>query len=573
MNKYYFLFFAFSVCFSGINAQIYFQDTSSTIGLNFSTGSTYLGNGVSFCDADNDGWDDLTFATGAGLPVLFLKNVNGTFVNQPFNFTDPLYQTKQVNWVDYDNDGDKDMFVTSNTNRNILYNNDGSFNFQDVTASAGLPMTNLKSYGASWGDYNNDGFLDVFICNRDENFIEPNYLFKNNGDGTFTDVSAVAEIHNTSKLSFCAAFFDFNNDGWQDIYVSNDKPNNLNVLYKNKGDGTFSDVSQSSGTDIGIDAMTVTIDDFNSDGYLDIYVTNGPAGNVFLKNNGNETFTDIAASSGTKFNSLGWGAVFLDAENDTDLDLYVSGSLNGSIPSLLSAAFYKNQGNGTFVIPNNAGFANDNRESYSNAIGDFNNDGFLEIVVNNSNNQNLSFWHNQTVSNNKWLKVKLNGINSNKDGVGSVIEIAINSAKQYRYVLCGEGYLSQNSSTEVFGLGNNTQVDYVKVKWLSGIEDIIYNVNSNQLIEITEGNHPLSLSSNQQDLFEYYPNPVKNKLNFKSSEPITKITIFTILGHYLKTLNLSDTTNSIDLSDFTKGLYLIKVETQSQVKNLKIIKD
>ena len=292
-----------------------------------------------------------------------------------------------------------------------------------------------------------------------------------------------------------------------------------------------------------------------------------------MKNNGNETFTDIAASSGTKFNSLGWGAVFLDAENDTDLDLYVSGSLNGSIPSLLSAAFYKNQGNGTFVIPNNAGFANDNRESYSNAIGDFNNDGFLEIVVNNSNNQNLSFWHNQTVSNNKWLKVKLNGINSNKDGVGSVIEIAINGAKQYRYTLCGEGYLSQNSSTEVFGLGNNTQVDYVKVKWLSGIEDIIYNVNSNQLIEITEGNHPLSLSSNQQDLFEYYPNPVKNKLNFKSSEPITKITIFTILGHYLKTLNLSDTTNSIDLSDFTKGLYLIKVETQSQVKNLKIIKD
>ena len=573
MNKYYFLFFAFFVCISGINAQIYFQDTSSTIGLNFSTGSTYLGNGVSFCDADNDGWDDLTFATGAGLPVLFFKNVNGTFVNQPFNFTDPLYQTKQVNWVDYDNDGDKDMFVTSNTNRNILYNNDGSFNFQDVTASAGFPMTSLKSYGASWGDYNNDGFLDVFICNRDENFIEPNYLFKNNGDGTFTDISAAAGIHNTSKLSFCAAFFDFNNDGWQDIYVSNDKPNNLNVLYKNKGDGTFSDVSQSSGTDIGIDAMTVTIDDFNSDGYLDIYVTNGPAGNVFLKNNGNETFTDIAASSGTKFNSLGWGAVFLDAENDTDLDLYVSGSLNGSIPSLLSAAFYKNQGNGTFVIPNNAGFANDNRESYSNAIGDFNNDGFLEIVVNNSNNQNSSFWHNQTVSNNKWLKVKLNGINSNKDGVGSVIEIAINGAKQYRYTLCGEGYLSQNSSTEVFGLGNNTQVDYVKVKWLSGIEDIIYNVNSNQLIEITEGNHPLSLSSNQQDLFEYYPNPVKNKLNFKSSEPITKITIFTILGHYLKTINLSDAANSIDLSDFTKGLYLIKVETQSQVKNLKIIKE
>lgn len=558
--------------FFEINSQIYFQDNSASIGLNFSTGTTYLGNGVSFCDFDNDGWDDVTLATGTNVPVLFFKNINGTFVQQSFILNDPQYETKQVNWVDYDNDGDKDLFVTSNSNRNILYNNDGNFAFTDVTFEAGFPLTSLKSYGASWGDYNNDGYLDVFISNRDENFIQPNYLYKNNGDGTFSDVSAQAGIHNTSKLSFCAAFFDFNNDGWQDIYVSNDKVVNKNVLYKNKGDGTFIDVSQSSGTNIGIDAMTVTIDDFNSDGFFDIYVTNDPAGNVFLKNNGNGTFTNIAASSGTLFNSIGWGAVFLDADNDNDLDLYVSGSLDGSNPNYRSAAFYQNMGNEMFVIPTTAGFVNDNRSSYSNAIGDYNNDGYPEIVVNNTNNQHLSFWENQTSSTNNWLKIKLQGTTSNRDGIGSVIEISINGNKQYRYTLCGEGYLSQNTNSELFGLGAHTTVDYVKVTWLSGAVDVIYNVSNNQSLTIVEGDYPLSINSEVFENFTFYPNPVKNKLYFNSSQVVTKVTIINMLGQEISSVDFNYSDNSISLSSLMAGIYFAKVEINGIIKSFRFIK-
>src|SRR5690606_20823367 len=163
------------------------------------------------------------------------------------------------------------------------------------------------------------------------------------------------------------------------------------------------------------------------------------------------------------------------------------------------------------------GFVNDTRESHSNAIGDSNNDGYPEIAVNNTNNQNMFLWSNQPASTKNWLKVKLEGTDSNKDGIGSVIEISINGSKYYKYTLCGEGYLGQNSATQIFGLGSNNTVDYVKVKWLSGEEDMIYNVASNQVLEIVEGTYPLHSDEYPFKNFEIYPNPTNKILNFKSS--------------------------------------------------------
>ncbi|MCP4801292.1 MAG: VCBS repeat-containing protein, partial [Bacteroidetes bacterium] len=173
--------------------------------------------------------------------------------------------------------------------------------------------------------------------------------YRNNGDATFTDVSSSAGISNLNHLSLCASFFDFNNDGWQDIYIANDRFTTSNILYKNNGNGTFTDVSSSSGSGITMDAMSTTIGDYNSDGFLDIYITNTSSGNYFLENNGDETFTNIASSNGTLFQSISWGAVFLDADNDSDLDLYVSGMRDGTSGQLPSA-FYQND-NGVFTIP------------------------------------------------------------------------------------------------------------------------------------------------------------------------------------------------------------------------------
>ncbi|WP_299227444.1 FG-GAP-like repeat-containing protein [uncultured Psychroserpens sp.] len=563
-----------------VNAQIYFEDQATARGIGFTCGTTYIGNGVSFFDYDNDGWDDLTFTTEDGQPVRFYKNVNGSFVEQTLNIPVLNYQTKSVTWVDYDNDGDKDIYITSFTDGNKLFENDGSLNFIDITVGSGLPTNNIFSYGASWGDYDKDGNLDVFISSFDPDRIVPNYLYKNNGDGTFTNVSTTAGISPSGSLSFCSAFFDFNNDGWQDIYISNDRVNNPNILYKNNGDGTFSDVSTSSGTDVTIDAMTVTIDDFNSDGWLDIYVTNGVDGNVFFRNNGDETFTDIAIASGTLLNSVCWGAVFLDAENDEDLDLYVSSSLNGaSIYS--SSVFYENLGNEDFLTPTDPGFFNDNRASHSNAIGDVDNDGLQDIIVSNTNDGNVNLWYNSTTTSNNWLRVKLEGTNSNRDGIGSIIEISVNNNKQYRYTLCGEGYLSQNSATEAFGLGTNTMVDYVKVTWLSGEEDYFYDVPANQLLEITEGTGSgnngqggLSVDEDELSLVNFYPNPIKDIITFESVEIINMITVTDVLGKEIAIYEPKLDSFELNLSSLNTGVYFLKVQSLSnKSQTYKVIKD
>ncbi|WP_223033252.1 FG-GAP-like repeat-containing protein [Hanstruepera marina] len=545
-----------------LKAQINFEDQAVALGVAMSAGDLEYGSGVSFVDFNNDGWDDISLATESGSQSeFFLNNQDGTFTRQNFALTSNNVQGRQIVWADYDNDGDKDLMVVSNTDGNHLYNNNGSLIFTEVTTLAGLPTTNIETWGASFGDINNDGFLDLFLSNRDDNFVQPNRLFLNNQDGTFSDISISAGIHSSSHLSFCSAFFDYNNDGWQDIYVINDKDFNENFLYENNGDNTFTNVAAAAGVNIAIDAMTSTIGDYNNDGWFDIYVTNTPiGGNVFFKNNGDGTFTNVTTTTGTALNSFAWGSVFLDADNDRDIDMYVSCSMDGSVPSLASAQFYTNNGDETFSTPS-AGFSGDTGISHSNAIGDVDNDGYPEILVSNSNDENVFLWKNIAAQANNWLKVKLQGVVSNKDGIGTKIEISINGNKQYRYTLCGEGYISQNSSSEFFGLGSNTEVDYIKVTWLSGMVDYLENISANQMLNIVEGSNPLSLESLQETPQELlvFPNPTSDKVAIKSSSFIKRVSVYDCFGkEIIKTY--SDTKEySLNLDKFSSGIYYIKV--------------
>ncbi len=465
--------------------QLLFADRADLLGVGVSYGSSNLGGGLSFCDFNGDGWDDLTFATEEGREILFFENKNGIFEPVDLGIRD-TFETKQVLWVDYDNDGDKDLFATSIIGLNKLYENNGSMVMKDVTQSTGLFTEDRYSYGASFGDIDNDGDLDVFITHRDViTRNQYNYLYRND-DGYFTEITESAGLYLGNDLSFCAAFFDFDKDGYQDIYVSNDKYTVSNKLYRNLGDGTFEDVSEASGAGIAIDAMSTTIDDYNSDGWLDIYVTNTTQGNYHLRNNADGTFTNVADSIGTIFNSIGWGAVYLDAENDSDLDLYVSGMLSGN-DTRLHSAFYENN-NGLFSIPYNVGFEQDSRTSFANAIGDFNNDGLADIAVMNDTENNF-LWQNLSQAPNDYLKIKLEGTVSNKDGIGSWIEIRSNGSSQFRYSLCGEGYLGQNSGYEMIGLGPDSAIEYIKVSWLSGIVDMITDVQGNTTVKIIEGSN------------------------------------------------------------------------------------
>ncbi len=571
MRKLYFYALAF-LYLSHVSAQISYTDAASSVGLNTVSSIGDLGGGVSFCDFDGDGWDDLTYAQEDGGNIIIFKNNNGAFTSVNYGISD-TNDSKQVVWVDYDNDGDKDLFIANFDAPNKLFNNNGSFVFTDVTTSAGFPNTNLFTYGASWGDYNNDGYLDVFLCSKDLSRTVPNDLYRNNGDGTFTNVSVAAGISRNGHQTFCAAFFDYDKDGDQDIYLSNDRVTNKNILYRNEGDGTFADVSASSGTDLAFDAMSTTIGDYNHDGWMDVYVTNTPNGNGLLHNNGDGTFTDVATSTGTIFNSIGWGAIFYDIENDTDTDIYVSGMLDGSTAVLLPSALYENQGDNTYLIPSNVGLDNDDAASFANAAGDFNNDGYTDIAVVNQSPRNTFLWQYTGNTSNNWLKVRLQGTTTNRDGVGSTIELTLGSDKLYFYTLCGEGYLGQNSQNKLMGVGTATTIDEVKITWLSGTVDTYSNVSVNQLLTVVEG-ASLSAESFLENTVKISPNPSKNGIFSVQTSQIDElqVSVYDVMGRLVTQQELSGAQRTIDLQNQSKGIYFAKIEAnnRSVVKKLVI---
>jgi uncharacterized protein YxeA len=565
------IFFAFVVQCSF--AQLQFSEVAASKGISVSYGpsnASVFGAGISFVDFDGDGWDDITIASYENEQLYFMKNTNGTFARIfPSGITSQT-KAKQVLWVDYDNDGDKDFFVTSVEGQNHLYNNNGNNFFTDVTASSGLFQEDLTTYGATFGDIDNDGDLDLFICNREDNaHVARNYLYRND-NGSFVDVTAFNGISTVSALSFVASFFDYDNDGDQDLYISNDKLD-PNVLYQNDGTGMFTDVSTATGAGINIDAMSTTIGDYNNDGFFDVYVANTQSGNYLLQNNGGTSFTNVAATAGVEMNSFAWGAVFLDADLDENLDLYVSSSMDGSVPTFLSSAFFHNNGDDTFTIPNNIGFHNDEAMSFGNAIGDFNNDGKPDIVVLNVLS-NVYLFENQTTTSNAWLKVDLEGVISNKDGVGNKIEVRANGKSQYRYTVSGEGYLGQNSEYEFFGLGPATNIEYIKVTWnATGQVETINNVQPNQAIKIQEGNGILSSTGQELDNFSVYPNPSDSGLFTVSADHVEAYDaeVYDVSGRMVLTKQrMSDT---IDLSSLSKGVYFARVYADGGSRIFKLI--
>ncbi|MDX1478703.1 MAG: CRTAC1 family protein, partial [Saprospiraceae bacterium] len=365
--------------------------------------------------------------------------------------------------------GDLDLFVTAYKGPNRLYQNSGGLVFVEVTAVAGLPIANATTSCAAATDYDRDGDLDLYVGNYGDPALptpDTNYMYRNNGDGTFTDVTGLTGTADSTRQTLAATFFDYNNDGWEDLYVSNDRIDFRNALYQNNGDGTFSDVSASSGTDITIDAMNVGIGDYDNNGHLDIYVTNTFAGSVFLKNNGNGTFTDVAPASGTLFSGhVGWGGTQFDFDNDLDLDLYVS----CSIPfSSLPNGFFINDGSGIFAEPYAAtgGLQGiDFVRGFSNAVGDFNHDGKYDIAVCNIQPDSLHIWENIDTNSNHWFKLKLVGTSSNRNAIGAWIEVWIDGQKYLRTTHTHQAFMAQYSHTMIIGTGSHEAIDSLVVRW------------------------------------------------------------------------------------------------------------
>ena len=466
-------------------AQITYQNVAETLGIEHSYGTGIAGGGVSFCDFNGDGLDDLSLATEEDGPRFF-RNTGSGFVELsllPQGISQPV---KQILWADYDNDGDKDLFLAVFEGQNYLFENtgDNTLYMEDVSNQAGMPDDGLNTYGACWGDFNRDGWIDLYFGSRmgNDTTYSRHYLLMNKADGTFEDVALSAGADDPHKLQFCSAFLDFNNDRWPDIYTSHDKTKG-NTLLRNNGDGTFSDLSQSSGAGVALNAMCVAVGDYDRDGYQDIYVSNTPAGNALLHNLGDETFEEVAAEAGVALYQTSWGSLFFDADNDGDEDLYVCGMFAGSDP--VTSTFFENEGDGTFSQPD-AGFEGDTVTSFNNATGDFNNDGYPDMMVVNTAPYNSQLWQNSG-GNNHWIKIRLEGVLSNRDGIGSRIELWAGGQYQMKYTHCGIGFLGQNSETLIFGLGANSSADSILITWPTGHQDRLYDQSSGQTLEVLEG--------------------------------------------------------------------------------------
>lgn len=445
----------------------------------------FAGCGASFFDFNEDGWDDLTFV-GIDQPITIYINQGGEF--SLFETLPSEGEPKHPIWVDYDNDGDNDLFVSKYLGLPMLYRNDDSA-FIDVSTEVGFPLNPLQeNFGACWGDYDLDGYLDLYIANFNDfsdDYQATNVLLHNSGDGTFEDLTVVAGVGNGSLKSNGCSWMDFNKDGLPDLHLINDRDYNKNALYLNNGDGTFEDISVSSGADIGIFAMSSTVGDYDNDGWLDVYITNGPlVGNYLLKNINGEVFFQQQIEQNVQAFSMCWSAQWIDYNNDMWQDLYVAVRDWGALPEP-NHFFVNNEG--SFSVPTEPIFPDDEYIGYANAIADFNNDGHPDLLQYSDGNQPPAIWENSG-SDNNYIKLDLTGTISNRNAIGTWVDCYADGVHQVRYTYAGEDYLAQDSQYEIFGLGHAPVVDSLIVNWPNGLIESHYGLAVNQTLELIEGN-------------------------------------------------------------------------------------
>lgn len=585
--------FVFTLCCWSVDVllaeEISFQNIAGQMGINVTYAGPSFGGGVSFCDFNGDGYDDLTLAGWSNQNLFFFQNDINVFtnvINQTAITNDG--RSKTVLWADFDNDGDKDFFVSKAHSGNKLYRNEGGYNFIDVTDPAGILSGSTNSIAACAADYDNDGYLDLYVTNRLT--TTPNELYRNNGDWTFTEVGAIAGVQDTEQLPLAVAFIDYDMDGWQDIYIANDRMLG-NTLLRNNGDGTFEDVSEISNTNIAFDAMGIAIGDYDNDFDLDMYISNTEHGNGLLRNNGDGTFSEIADSLGIAVNRVSWGVNFLDFDNDSDLDLFVCvNHPNPKNPDITNALF-ENNSDGTFTVLEETGMETEANFSWGTAAGDFNNDGYSDIAVINSQPTKFELWENEGSINN-WIKIKLEGTVSNRDAVGSLIEIHWNKRKIIRSTHCGISYLSQNSDVTTVGLGAASNVDSIVVNWPAGGRDVRYNLAPNQVVHILESSASVGIADSPVVIKDFallpnYPNPFNPSTNIQFSltkSAVVQLDVFNLQGKRVKRLVAETLSSGLHTAvwdgkdrhgkSVTSGLYIykIKVGNLSAARKMMLLK-
>jgi hypothetical protein len=527
-------------------------DVAQSAGLNFQhccggdLSKKYIlettGSGVAFIDYDNDGWPDVFLVNGSrleGFPAgqepsnrLFHNNRNGTFTDVTERAG--LLRSGWGQGVcigDYDNDGYEDVFVTY-WGEDVLYHNNGDGTFTDVTKKAGVAgLPHRWSTGCAFVDYDRDGRLDLFVshyikfdlktaldpgsnpycvfmgiavnCGPRGLIGESCTLYHNNGDGTFTDVTEKSGVNRPSGyFGLGVLVSDFDNDGWPDVYVAND--DTPAILFHNNHDGTFTDTAVLAGCALDENGRTqsgmgVATADYDGDGWLDIFKTNfsNQTPNLY-HNNGDAIFDNVTGASGVgrHENYVGWGCGFFDPDNDGRPDIfYCNGHVYPELDRIEAntrfrepRVLYRNLGNGKFEdvsVP--AGPAVTTPSTGRGcAFGDFNNDGCVDIVINNQGTI-PALLRCDRKNQNHWITIKLVGVKSNRSGIGARLKCVAGELKQIDEVRSGGSYLSQNDLRVHFGLGSSPKIDLLEVHWPSGQSDKFHDIPADQFVTLREG--------------------------------------------------------------------------------------
>jgi hypothetical protein len=506
-----------------------FTDIAHASNINYSfLDQSQFGMGISFADFDGDGRDDISFGGLSGETLHFYRSQDSLFkpVFLPGAIND--ITSKSLLWSDFDNDGDQDLTVTQYMGPVRLLENDGQLNFTDISETAGLEVNDIYSYAACWCDYDKDGYIDLYVTNRDEVRTDSsvNRLYRNKGDKTFEDVTGFSGTADAQGLGFGCIFLDYDKDGWPDLYIANDKSTTRNTLYRNNGDGTFENVSDPETTGIRMEGMGIAAGDYTGNGYEDLYITNTArssedfGGNVLLRNHGDGTFTDEAGNLGMRVYSTGWGTNFTDLDNDGFMDLlavHETFSDTGKINRL-----FMNNGDGTFTENTQTSLYGNYRYSFGSAVGDMNNDGYPDLAILNAFGTLTSAWRHHG-GQHHWIKVRLRGTMSNRDGIGSWIEVFSEGRAQYRYTRCGSSYGSQDSHTQMIGSGSAPLVDSLIVRWPSGIVNTYYNLPTDSTYLLVESDADTSVTTSSGDgtvpVFTHvqaYPNPSTGIVRLRS---------------------------------------------------------
>lgn len=494
-----------------------FANISRQAGITHTRSGSDRAIGQAWADYNQDGWLDFYVTDTIGPNTLFRSNGDGTFSRPPIADTLALPQAYSggASFADYDNDGWPDLFV-ANWGQNTLFHNDQGQGFTDVTTQAGLAADEANSQTASWGDYDNDGWLDLYVANWScypkcgrPNRGESDRLYHNNGDGTFTDVTHLLNGQ-TYGAGFVATFTDYDNDGDLDIYLVNDEflfPIG-NKLWRNDGPGCdghcFTEISAQAGANTKVMGMGLATADYDNDSDFDFYFSNaGPM--TLLQNQGNGTFANMAAQAGVDLpNGIAWGTAAFDYDNDGWQDLYLAVMTTTNHKGLAANPLFHNNGDGTFSRVTSGSGAADVGPTMGVATADFDNDGWVDLLIGNKDD-GYSLLRNQlgNQSENHWLTVRLIGGGPvNRDAVGAKIAITMpNGITQVREVQNGSSLGAGNDLALHFGVGTAVTIPTLTITWPDGRSQQFTNVPADRQVTLPYPTNPATEAAQREALY------------------------------------------------------------------------